>query len=190
MAKIFFDGKTRAEWIALNPVLGEGEIVYETDTRKIQVGDGSTSYSALVSATNAPPKTEGQVTLYNQREQETFNDYVERSLLSFSYNNVWFSNNIDSDSCEAYLPNIVNLPIGSEVYIFNNSGLQTLDVKLYPASYNQFESPPELPNNGTNSHNNMLQIAPQKAYRLVKGMRGLGWSVFKVEQLNSSHVSI
>lgn len=48
MARIFFDGKTKAEWLAANPILGDGELVYETDTRKIQVGDGVKTYSELL----------------------------------------------------------------------------------------------------------------------------------------------
>lgn len=47
MAKIFFDGKTKAEWVAANPVLADGEMVYETDTHRIKFGDGITAYSSL-----------------------------------------------------------------------------------------------------------------------------------------------
>lgn len=52
MAKIFFDGKTRAEWIALDPVLGKGEIVIEDDTNQIKIGNGVDKYSELPYATN------------------------------------------------------------------------------------------------------------------------------------------
>lgn len=38
---------TQAQWSAANPVLGIGEIVVETDTRKVKIGDGTTSYNSL-----------------------------------------------------------------------------------------------------------------------------------------------
>ena len=36
-----------ANWTSTNPVLAIAEFVYETDTGKIKVGDGSTAWSAL-----------------------------------------------------------------------------------------------------------------------------------------------
>ena len=38
---------TAAVLKAKNPVLLKGEVVYESDTRKHKVGDGSTSWNAL-----------------------------------------------------------------------------------------------------------------------------------------------
>ena len=37
----------KAEWEALNPVLGEGEIGYESDTRQFKIGDGTTAWTEL-----------------------------------------------------------------------------------------------------------------------------------------------
>lgn len=39
--------KTLAEWIALNPVILENEIVVEKDTNKLKIGNGSLTYSNL-----------------------------------------------------------------------------------------------------------------------------------------------
>lgn len=73
MAKIIFDGKTKAEWEDLNPILAKGELVYETDTRKVQVGDGVRnyvdllptcgyrSYVAIIELGNSTPGQEPQV---------------------------------------------------------------------------------------------------------------------------------
>lgn len=36
-----------SEWSSLNPVLQNGEIVIETDTRQVKIGDGTTSYNSL-----------------------------------------------------------------------------------------------------------------------------------------------
>lgn len=47
MAKIFFDGKTKAQWLTLNPVLADGELVYETDTLLTKIGNGVDAYSDL-----------------------------------------------------------------------------------------------------------------------------------------------
>ena len=38
---------TAAQWAATNPVLANGEIVAETDTLGIKIGDGTTAYNFL-----------------------------------------------------------------------------------------------------------------------------------------------
>lgn len=38
---------TSAEWIDANPILSPGEPGYETDTRKMKLGDGSTAWVSL-----------------------------------------------------------------------------------------------------------------------------------------------
>lgn len=38
---------TSENWVLSNPVLDEGEMGYETDTRKQKVGDGSTAWNSL-----------------------------------------------------------------------------------------------------------------------------------------------
>lgn len=45
--KIQLRHDTAANWSSANPVLLEGEFAYETDTKKIKVGDGSTAYNSL-----------------------------------------------------------------------------------------------------------------------------------------------
>ncbi len=40
---------TAAQWAAQNPVLGDGEIGYETDTRVIKIGNGVSTWTALQS---------------------------------------------------------------------------------------------------------------------------------------------
>ena len=38
---------TAAQWTAANPVLGAGEIGFETDTNKFKIGNGSTAWTSL-----------------------------------------------------------------------------------------------------------------------------------------------
>ena len=38
---------TSSQWFAANSILLEGEIVVETDTRKVKIGDGTTDYNSL-----------------------------------------------------------------------------------------------------------------------------------------------
>ena len=38
---------TAAQWTAANPVLGAGEIGFETDTNKFKIGNGSTAWASL-----------------------------------------------------------------------------------------------------------------------------------------------
>ena len=63
--RLQFRRGTEAEWFAADTVLGEAEIGYETDTKKIKVGNGITSWNSL-SYVNVVPSD-----LVN-----TLNDYV------------------------------------------------------------------------------------------------------------------
>lgn len=38
---------TAANWTSVNPVLAKGEQGFETDTKKIKVGDGTTAWNSL-----------------------------------------------------------------------------------------------------------------------------------------------
>lgn len=38
---------TQSEWSSANPVLYPGEVVIETDTKQVKIGDGTTSYNSL-----------------------------------------------------------------------------------------------------------------------------------------------
>ena len=47
MTQILIRRGTAATWTSSNPVLGLGEIGYETDTKKAKMGDGSTTWNSL-----------------------------------------------------------------------------------------------------------------------------------------------
>lgn len=47
-AKIQIRKGTAAQWTSANPILLAGEIGFETDTGKIKIGDGSTTWATLV----------------------------------------------------------------------------------------------------------------------------------------------
>lgn len=49
MASIQFQVRrgTSSEWSSANPVLADGELAYETNTNKLKIGDGLTSYNSL-----------------------------------------------------------------------------------------------------------------------------------------------
>lgn len=44
---ILYKSKTAGEWAAENPVLAKKELILESDTGKIKIGDGSTTYVNL-----------------------------------------------------------------------------------------------------------------------------------------------
>lgn len=131
-------------------------------------------------------KTYGSITLHDYEEGESQAEYIERSVLKYNFNSLWYGNR-DTLDCPAILPDINDYPIGYELIASNNSGTRDIIIDLYPASHNQFESPANLPSNGTNSHNNQVTIPPQRMFKFIKGIRGIGWSVFEIPQLNSSH---
>lgn len=47
MTQIKLRRDTSANFTSKNPVLGEGEPAYETDTKKLKIGDGTTAYNSL-----------------------------------------------------------------------------------------------------------------------------------------------
>ena len=47
MISIQFRRGTAAQWTTANPVLGNGELGYETDTCKFKIGDGATAWTSL-----------------------------------------------------------------------------------------------------------------------------------------------
>jgi len=46
-SKILIRRDTATNWTTANPVLGDGEQGYETDTRKMKIGNGSTPWNGL-----------------------------------------------------------------------------------------------------------------------------------------------
>lgn len=46
-SKIQLRRDTAANWTSVNPTLSQGELGYETDTDKVKVGDGSTTWTGL-----------------------------------------------------------------------------------------------------------------------------------------------
>lgn len=45
--RIQFRRSTATEWTAANPILAQGELALETDTRKFKLGDGVTAWNNL-----------------------------------------------------------------------------------------------------------------------------------------------
>jgi len=48
---------TASSWTSANTILANGEIGFETDTRKMKVGDGSTAWTSLSYAESIPSQT-------------------------------------------------------------------------------------------------------------------------------------
>ena len=48
---------TASSWTSANTILANGEIGFETDTRKMKVGDGSTAWTSLSYAESIPTQT-------------------------------------------------------------------------------------------------------------------------------------
>lgn len=46
-SKILIRRDTAANWLSANPVLGDGEQGYETDTRKMKIGNGTAVWTSL-----------------------------------------------------------------------------------------------------------------------------------------------
>ena len=50
-----------SQWTTANPTLASGEVGFETDTKKIKVGDGSTAWTSLAYATLTPSEVDSAV---------------------------------------------------------------------------------------------------------------------------------
>jgi hypothetical protein len=51
---------TAANWISANPILAQGEMGIETDTRKFKIGDGVTAWNSLAyGVTGIPTEIDG-----------------------------------------------------------------------------------------------------------------------------------
>jgi hypothetical protein len=48
---------TASSWTSANTILANGEIGFETDTRKMKVGDGSTAWTSLSYVDSIPSQT-------------------------------------------------------------------------------------------------------------------------------------
>ncbi len=48
---------TASSWTSANTILAAGEVGFETDTRKMKVGDGSTAWSSLNYVDSIPSQT-------------------------------------------------------------------------------------------------------------------------------------
>lgn len=46
-AKILIRRDTAARWTTSNPILGDGEQGYETDTKKMKIGNGTSTWTQL-----------------------------------------------------------------------------------------------------------------------------------------------
>ena len=51
--KITLRGDTKANWVSVNPVLSAREMVIETDTNRTKIGDGISTYTELMYASNS-----------------------------------------------------------------------------------------------------------------------------------------
>lgn len=74
---------TAATWTAVNPVLRAGEAGYESDTRRLKVGDGTTAWNSLpyvnggaggslstLTDVDATAKVDGSVLYYDQAQSK------------------------------------------------------------------------------------------------------------------------
>lgn len=78
---------TAALWTSINPVLAQGEQGFETDTKKIKVGDGTTEWNSLAYATWA-----------SLSDKDASGGYAGLTLFKINFKNVantftsWFTN--------------------------------------------------------------------------------------------------
>jgi hypothetical protein len=65
--KIQIRRDTAANWTSTNPTLAAGEQGYETDTKKLKIGDGSTAWTSLGYLTTGGSSSSASIDLYNNQ---------------------------------------------------------------------------------------------------------------------------
>jgi len=116
--KILFRRDTAANWTSENPVLSAGEIGLETDTNKIKLGNGSTTWSSLPyfygSIEGASLDGLGDVTITNAQSGD---------VLRWN-GTAWINDpiNLSTDTVGDYVQSLV---AGTGVTLTNNSGEAT-----------------------------------------------------------------
>ena len=104
-----------AQWTSANTVLGPGEAGYETDTRKLKIGDGSTAWNSLpYFVGNLPGAT------LNDLGDVTITSAANGDFLRWN-GTAWINDavNLSTDTVGDYVASLV---AGTGVTVTNNSG--------------------------------------------------------------------
>lgn len=67
-AFVALSGGTKAELESLNPRIPQGVLIYESDTGKVKIGNGTDTYTNLDYLVESDPLTEDQIALLENRE--------------------------------------------------------------------------------------------------------------------------
>ena len=114
-ARIQLKRSTAASWTSNNPVLLSGEIGYETDTKKIKVGDGTTAWTSL--AYSSVPLS---LAALNDLGDVTITSAADGDFLRWN-GSAWINDavNLSTDTIGSYVQSLV---AGTGITLSNNSG--------------------------------------------------------------------
>jgi Major tropism determinant N-terminal domain len=148
--RIQFRRGTASEWTSINPILYAGEMGYETDTKKIKVGDGTTFWSSLAYATIKPDDLNelvddriNDLLIAGSNIQKTYNDGSNTLTLAVTGVSLVGHSHSSSDitnfnsSVSGLLPvksiiagsNINVTPTGDAGFIISTNGVDSNTVK-------------------------------------------------------------
>ena len=114
-ARIQIKRSTAASWTSNNPVLYVGEIGYETDTKKIKVGDGTTAWTSL--AYSSVPLS---LATLNDLGDVTISSAANGDFLRWN-GTAWVNDAVDlaTDTTGSFVQSLV---AGTGITLTNNSG--------------------------------------------------------------------
>ena len=148
--RIQFRRGTASEWSGMNPILYAGEMGYETDTKKIKVGDGTTFWNSLSYATVKPEDLNelvddriNDLLVAGSNIQKTYNDGSNTLTLAVTGVSLVGHSHTSSDitnfnsSVSGLLPvksviagtNISVTPTGDAGFIVSTNGVDSNTVK-------------------------------------------------------------
>ena len=113
--KILFRRDTSSNWTAANPTLSNGELGFETDTRRFKIGNGSQAWNSL-SYSNADVTTAA----LNDLLDVTITGAADGDFLRWN-GTAWINDavNLSTDTIGSYVESLV---AGTGVTLANNSG--------------------------------------------------------------------
>jgi hypothetical protein len=148
--RIQFRRGTALEWSSINPILYAGEIGYETDTKKIKIGDGTTFWASLPYATVKPEDLNelvddrvNDLLVAGSNIQKTYNDVSNTLTLAVTGVSLAGHSHTSSDitnfnsSVSGLLPvksiiagsNISVTPTGDAGFVVSTNGVDSNTVK-------------------------------------------------------------
>lgn len=116
--KILLRGDSKANWESVNPVLSAKEIVIETDTKKLKIGDGVKTYTQLAYATGGGEVLEYSAQLYQSGTANPVFQSPQTKTIEVSPGGLWDGSNFIPETPVSRQVEALRATVGTyEIYL-------------------------------------------------------------------------